>query len=173
MTPCVIEHVRPYRYQMNRRDTLPDLTTLREDLFPCGLIRRLASMAYDGLLLVALWMIAAALVIIPTGREIEPGSAIFQLYLLAVAWVYLAVCWRLGGQTLGMKAWRIHLVGNRRPISWGTTLVRFVVALASLLCFGLGIFWAIFHPRSATWHDLASNTFLMVEPKGGVKDAEA
>ncbi len=130
-------------------------------------------MIYDGLLLVALWMIATALVIIPTGQEIEPGAAIFQLYLLAVAWIYLALCWRLGGQTLGMKAWRIRIVGNECPISWGATLIRFVVALASLLCFGLGLLWALLHPRSATWHDLASNTFLMVQPKKRVTDAAA
>ncbi len=152
---------------------MPDTITLREDQLPCGLLRRLAAMIYDGLLLVALWMIAAALVILPTGQEVEPGATIFQLYLLVVAWIYLALCWRLGGQTLGMKAWRIRLVGNRRPISWGTTVVRFVVALASLLCFGLGFVWVLFHPRSATWHDLASNTFLVVEPKDRLKGAAA
>lgn len=130
-------------------------------------------MIYDGLLIVALWMIATALVIIPTGQEIEPGATIFQLYLLVVAWIYLALCWRLGGQTLGMKAWRIRIVGDQHPISWGATLIRFVVALASLLCFGLGLLWALLHPRSATWHDLASNTFLMVHPKRRVRDAAA
>lgn len=132
---------------------------------PCGLARRFAAMLYDGLLLIALWMIAAALVVIPAGHEIAPGSAIFQLYLLIVAWAYLAICWRRGGQTLGMKAWRVHLTANQQPVSWGMTMVRFVVALASMLCFGLGFLSSLFHPRRATWHDLASGTFLHVEPK--------
>lgn len=122
-------------------------------------------MTYDGLLLIALWMIAAAIIVVPTGHEIEPGSVIFQVYLLVVAWAYLAICWRHGGQTLGMKAWRIRLTGDRHPLPWSATMVRFVVAIASVLCFGLGLIWSLFHPRRATWHDLASNTYLLVEPK--------
>ncbi len=129
-------------------------------------------MIYDGLLLVALWMIAAAVIIIPAGQVVEPGSIWFQTYLMVIAWIYLAICWRRGGQTLGMKAWRIRLVGNQHPVSWMTTLVRFIVAIASLFCFGLGLLWALLHPRKATWHDLASKTFLVVEPKGGSKPAQ-
>lgn len=153
----------------SREHTLTESTSDLENLHPCSLPRRLASMVYDGLLLIALWMVGAALFIVPTGQEVEPGSTAFQVYLLAIAWVYLAVCWRRGGQTLGMKAWRIRLVGHQQPIGWMTTLVRFIVALASLLCFGLGLLWSLFHPRRATWHDLASKTFLVVEPKDGSK----
>ncbi|QOC24144.1 RDD family protein [Wenzhouxiangella sp. AB-CW3] len=122
-------------------------------------------MLYDGLLLIALWMIATAIIIIPMGGEIEAGSLLYQLYLLLVAWIYLGFCWLHGGQTLGMKAWRIRLVSDHRPVTWMTTLVRFVVAIASLLCFGIGLFWSLFHPRRATWHDLASRTWLVVDPK--------
>lgn len=130
----------------------------------CGLPRRLAAMVYDGLLLVAIWMVAAALVVIPLETEVNTGNPLFQLYLLVVAWVYFAVCWR-GGKTLGMKAWRIRIEGPESPISWARSLVRFAVALASLLVFGLGFFWSLFHPRRATWHDLASGTRLMIETK--------
>lgn len=117
-------------------------------------------MIYDGLLLLALWMVAAAIVIIPLDGAIAAGNTLFQVYLLLIAWLYFAICWRKG-QTLGMKAWRIRLVADQPVMSWITTLVRFTVALASLLCFGLGFFWSVFHPRRATWHDLASGTFLV------------
>jgi uncharacterized RDD family membrane protein YckC len=132
----------------------------------CQLPRRLAAIFYDGLLLVALWMFAAALVVIPTGTEIDPGHLFFRIYLLVVSWAYFAICWR-GGQTLGMKAWRIRLIGTEQPIGWINTLIRFTVALASLVCFGLGFIWSIFHPHRATWHDLASGTVLIVEPRKG------
>lgn len=132
----------------------------------CRLPRRLAAMFYDGLLLVAIWMLATAIVVIPADGEIDPGHLVFRIYLLVVTWTYFAICWR-GGQTLGMKAWRIRLIAAEQPIGWITTLVRFTVATASLLCFGLGFIWSIFHPHRATWHDLASGTVLIVEPRKG------
>lgn len=124
-------------------------------------------MIYDGLLVIALWMVAVAIVIIPLEGAITPGNTLFQLYLLLIAWIYFAISWRKG-QTLGMKAWRIRLVSQQPVIGWVATLVRFVVAIASLFCFGLGFIWSLFHPCRATWHDLASGTFLITTsgPRG-------
>lgn len=124
-------------------------------------------MVYDGLLLLGLWMIATAIVIVPLGHGIEPGTPGFRLYLLIVAWAYFAISWRRGGQTLGMKAWRIRLLAEPAPISWGQATLRFAVALLSLGCLGLGFVWSLFHPRRATWHDLATATRLVVEPGSG------
>jgi uncharacterized RDD family membrane protein YckC len=131
---------------------------------PCGLLRRIAAMTYDGLLLLALWMVATAIVIIPLDEAVTSGNALFQAYLLVVAWIYFAICWRKG-QTLGMKAWRIQLASHQSSISWMTSVVRFLVALASLLCLGMGFFWSLFHPRKATWHDLASGTYLVIKSR--------
>ncbi len=127
----------------------------------CGLLRRLTAMIYDGLLLVGLWMIAATIVVIPLGSEVNASNPVFQLYLLVVAWAYFAISWR-GGQTLGMKAWHIRIQGTQQPISWLTSLVRFVVAIASLGTLGLGFAWSLIHPQRKTWHDLASGTQLVV-----------
>lgn len=126
----------------------------------CGLLRRTAAMVYDGLLLIAIWMIAATVVILPLDGAVAPGNTLFQLYLMLIAWIYFAICWRKG-QTLGMKAWRIRLIAPQPRVGWVTTVVRFSVAIASLFCFGLGFLWSLFHPRRATWHDLASGTFLI------------
>jgi uncharacterized RDD family membrane protein YckC len=136
----------------------------------CGLLRRLAAMIYDGLLLVAIWMVATALIVIPLDAEVGTGNPLFQLYLLIISWAYFAICWR-GGKTLGMKAWRIRIEGSETPISWYRSLIRFAVAIPALLIFGLGFFWSLFHPNRATWHDLASGTRLLVEPKAQRKSA--
>lgn len=120
-------------------------------------------MIYDGFLLLALWMLAAAIIIIPLDAAVAPGNIAFQLYLILVAWAYLAICWRKG-QTLGMRAWRVRLVSHRPEITWVATMIRFVVSLASLFCLGLGFLWSWFHPHKATWHDLASGTFLVTTP---------
>ena len=142
----------------------PDDSTSTCTLSTCTLARRLAAMSYDGLLLIAIWMLAAALIVIPLGHA--PEGMAFQLYLLVVAWVYFAICWRRG-QTLGMRAWRVRILPERGSMTWSMTAVRFIVALAGLLSFGLGLWWSLFHPRRATWQDLASGSTLWVEPRPG------
>lgn len=131
---------------------------------PCALPRRLAAMLYDGLLILALWMAATAVVVLIRQAEVQPANPFFQLYLLSVAWLYLAISWR-AGQSVGMRAWRIRLMSDTRPITWLQTLIRFVVAILSWAAVGLGFVWGLFHPRKATWHDLASESRLVVLPK--------
>ena len=123
--------------------------------------RRLAAMFYDGLLLFALLMLATLVIVVLLRDAVHADNFFFQLYLLVVAWAYFAVCWR-GGQSLGMKAWRIHIIGKTKPIGWTETAVRFLVSLLSWAAFGLGFLWSLCHPRRATWHDLASRTRLVV-----------
>lgn len=141
----------------------------------CALPRRIAIVIYDSLLIVALWMAAAAIVVAVRQSEIEAASLGFQLYLLAVAWLYLAICWR-AGQTLGMKAWRVRMIGDSQgdsqAVSWPSTLVRFVVAILSWVPFGLGFVWSVFHPQRATWHDLASRTRLVLIPRPASKPTQ-
>ncbi|HEY7907135.1 MAG TPA: RDD family protein [Wenzhouxiangella sp.] len=134
---------------------------------PCSLGRRLMAMLYDGLLLIGIWMIAAVAVVVPTNQGVTPQATWFQLYLLVVAWLYFAISWKKGC-TLGMKAWHIRIettLSETTSIGWLRTMVRFMVAVASLGSLGLGFLWSLFHPKKATWHDLASNTRLVVLPK--------
>ena len=128
----------------------------------CGLGRRFAAIIYDGLLLVGVLMMATLIIVIPAGSEVI--NLAFQLYLLVVAWGYFAICWR-GGQTLGMKAWRIGMEGSTQPIDWSSTVVRFAVATLSWLPAGLGYWWGLFRRDKACWHDLASGTRLVILPK--------
>lgn len=133
---------------------------------PCSLPRRLAAIGYDGLILLGLWMIGAALVVIPSGGAIDSGRALFQLYLLALAFAYLAGSWHLAGRTVGMGAWKIHLVstgGADAPApTFAQLTTRFLVALASLALLGAGFWTALFRSDGATWHDRASGTRLRV-----------
>jgi uncharacterized RDD family membrane protein YckC len=127
-------------------------------------------MLYDSLLVIAIWMIAGMIVVIPLGDSVAVGNPLFQVYLLLATWLYFAICWR-GGKTLGMKAWRIRIKAPEQPMGWGRTAARFGLALVSLLPLGLGFWWSIFHPTKATWHDLASSTRLVVVPKAGKPEA--
>jgi len=140
---------------------IPHSTAAGASARPCPLGKRLLAALYDGLLLVGLWMIATVAVVVPTNAGVAADTLWFQGYLAAVAWAYFAISWRRGC-TLGMKAWHIRILGERQPIGWPATLIRFVVAVASWGSVGLGFIWAWFNADRSTWHDLASKTRLVI-----------
>jgi uncharacterized RDD family membrane protein YckC len=135
-----------------------------------SLLRRVAAGAYDLLPLVALWMIATALVLPLTGgagvTPQSPGYRAYQAWLLAVAFAYYGVSWRHGGQTIGMRAWRLRVVrDDGGPLGWRAVVVRFAVALLSLATLGAGVFAALFDARRRMWHDVAAGTEVVLVPK--------
>lgn len=132
-----------------------------------GLLRRLGAILYDSLLLLALLFVATALVLPLTGGEaIAPGNPLYTSYLFFVNFFFFAWFWIHGGQTLGMRAWRIRVQQrNGAPITWGQALLRFLVAIASWLLLGAGFLWALFDKERMTWHDRYSQTVLVVVPK--------
>ena len=129
---------------------------------PCSLARRLAALVYDGLILIAIWIIGSGLAVLPADGAIEPGSLWFQAYLMSLTWAYFASGWLLGGQTVGMRAWQIQLVSKRKKLTWLDSIIRVLVGLVSLAAFGLGFIWSAFRQDCAGWHDLASRSRLIV-----------
>ena len=119
-------------------------------------------MTYDGLILVGLWMIVGAIAVLIVGDAIENGDRLFQLALLAAAFLYFGGCWRYGRQTVGMRAWKIELQSAASPPPYDALLARFLVAIASMLALGAGFWTALFRADASTWHDRASRTQLVV-----------
>ena len=133
-------------------------------LSPPGLLRRLGAMAYDTLLLLAiLMMLSYPYVWLTSGAK--PGlvvKTLYQLYLIAICFLFYGGFWVRGGQTLGMRTWRIKLVRqDGGPITWTIALKRFVSALFSLLCLGLGFLWVLYDRDKLAWHDRLSGTRLI------------
>lgn len=132
---------------------------------PAGLIRRLAALAYDGLIQLALFFAGTALLLPLTGGQaLAPGNPWYSAYLLAISLLYNGWSWTRGGQTIGMRAWRLRLVNQA-----GGTLARRQVCLrygAALLggaALGLGFLWMLADPARRTWHDRLSGTALLRE----------
>ncbi len=125
-------------------------------------------MFYDGLLLIALWMLATAAVLPLTGGEaVTSGNWIFRGYLLLIAGIFLCGFWWRAGRTLGMQAWRLRVVtmsDGDRP-SATQACIRFAAALLSWLPLGLGFLWVLLDRDGLAWHDRLSGTRLIVEPK--------
>ncbi len=118
--------------------------------------RRLAAMMYDFMAVVAIVMLAMGLALgvvaglqavgllatagyIDTADYVQKHAIWFQLYLVVCVFGFYVYFWCKGGQTLGMRAWRLLLVrqegGLLKP---GQALARALLAFA-----GLGNLWLI------------------------------
>ncbi len=121
-----------------------------------GWWRRFLSFWYEILLLVAIVLLVGALG--QTVFQIATGLPVTSLtdlwwarvlnFIWLMAWVFawFALCWRKGGQTLAMKAWRIRITmhDSAQP-GWRAICVRFFMAC---LFYGPVIpLWVL------AWHD--------------------
>jgi uncharacterized RDD family membrane protein YckC len=130
---------------------------------PCGLFRRLLIMLYDGVIIVALLMLATALAMLAgTGNHTAMQDPLYTAYLVLVWFAYLAWCWHQGGMTLGMRAWHVRITDEtgRRP-GWGWCAIRFLTSIFSAALAGLGFLWSLIDSEKRTWHDKASRTRML------------
>jgi len=135
---------------------------------PAGLPRRLVALGYDLLLITALlFLFTLVLVMARDARGSgPPGTHWLQLAAFAISAVFFCYFWTHGGQTSGMRAWRIRVVReDGGPVGWGSALLRFVAAWLSALPLGLGYWWSLFDPQRRCWHDKLSHTAVIFEPK--------
>lgn len=133
---------------------------------------RLLALFYDLWPAAAMWMAVAAVFLVTEGnRPLAPWSAMQWLLWLtcwALTGAYAVASWRRGGQTLGMRPWRLRVLDSdgcaaARRALW----VRYAIGTLSLLAGGLGFWWAWFDRDRLTWHDRVSGTRIVREPKRG------
>ena len=129
-----------------------------------GLLRRLASMLYEAILLFAVAFLATWLFQFAGGTLRIEGwrMHLLQLFLLAVFAAYFLWCWLRGGQTLAMKTWRIRLVAREGHggLPPKAALLRFFYALL-LVPTTLGIFWAMVDRDRQFLHDRLAGSLLI------------
>lgn len=130
---------------------------------PAPLRLRFAAACYDLLPLIGLWFVAAVLALVVTGGALDThafaGKLLVQGLALALSAAYFVASWTRGGQTIGMRAWKIRVVDTRaNPLRWPRALLRFALALLSLAALGAGFWRAWFDPQKRTWHDRLTAT---------------
>lgn len=139
--------------------------------------RRLAALGYDSLLLGSLiFVITGALIWLYgisdlpmaelNGVEHPPAwfsqLVIFPVMLLVTISFY-HFFWRRGGQTLGMRAWRIRTERfDGRPMKLWQTVVR---CSAGIITFGMGHLFALFNGHRQSLQDVLSQTRTVLLPK--------
>ncbi|EHQ52016.1 RDD domain containing protein [Ectothiorhodospira sp. PHS-1] len=157
-------------------------------LQPIGILRRLACIIYESMLLLAVLMLTALGATLLTGiNEEHPLFPLFTLFTLCVAFLYFGWFWTRGGVSLAMQTWRIQLVGRRgQAVTWMHAMRRFLVALLQwvvilvglqawrtglwpvalgvLVVVAAGLVWTWRHPQKLMLHDLLSDTRLVRLP---------
>ena len=135
---------------------------------PASLWLRIAAAIYDLFPLLALWMLTAGVALLIAHGSVDvahpPFAYRFSLRaaLGAVTAAYFVISWSRGGQTIGMRAWRLRVVGvGGGALPWPRALLRFFVAIVSLLVAGAGFAWCAFDRDRRGWHDLAAGTLLV------------
>ena len=116
------------------------------------------------LLFCVIFFITYALIPFRSGNAIESENLLFQLFLFFIAYFYFCWHWIHGGQTLGMKAWRIVIVDNNdNPCNWAQSSIRFLSSILSWCLFGVGFFMAFLRKDGRCLHDILSKTRLVLQ----------
>ncbi|VAW64681.1 hypothetical protein MNBD_GAMMA09-1004 [hydrothermal vent metagenome] len=142
---------------------------------PVSLLKRLIAFIYDLLLIIAIFMILGSLISILTTFIVNGGNAITEEHgfylinkMIVLSTLFLSSLffygwfWTHGGQTLGMKTWRIQLISNDGGnISWKQAFIRYLAAALSWAILGIGFLWSLVDHKKRCWHDILSSSYLV------------
>lgn len=147
---------------MNKKSTNDTLIQVSN----AGPLVRLAAFLYDSLLMLAMWMAVSGLFVAANGGESVSGNPFLPSFMFLI-WVWFNLhFWRRGGQTLGMRSWRLRLLSTTgKPLTYTQCLLRLVMAIPSFVIFYLGYIWVLIDKDRLAWHDRYSETRVIREAK--------
>jgi uncharacterized RDD family membrane protein YckC len=98
---------------------------------PAPIWRRCGAAVYDGLLLLGLWMVALVLdTVVRDLFGLERNWAALRAYLFVVGLGFFGWSWTHGGQTLGLRAWRLRVQrADGGALRWLDAALRYAVLL--------------------------------------------
>ena len=140
---------------------------MTELIVPAPLWRRLASAVYDALLLAAIFMVVVMADLFLRGAAGLPYNVhVLRAELVLASALFCGVSWTRGGQTLGMRAWRLKVRRtDGQALNWPAALARYAFAWLAWLPLGLGVLWCAIDARKRAWHDTLSGTEVVLLPK--------
>ena len=129
-----------------------------------GILRRLAAMAYEILLLSGVLAVTLVLphLLIGAFAHRVATSVVLWAHLFIVLLVYCLGFWCYGGQTLAMKTWHLRLLTRRgAPLRPTQALLRHLLCWPRLGFGGIGIAWALVDRDRQFLHDRLAGTRLV------------
>ncbi|MEE9336272.1 MAG: RDD family protein [Granulosicoccaceae bacterium] len=119
------------------------------------LFRRVAAFLYDCLLLLAIYFVVTAVAIsFNNGHAVHHFAYKFLLYV--ISFLFFDWFWMRGGQTLGMRAWKIKLSSTSDASLTHVQCLQHY--LLGSLFFVITLFWMLFDKDGRALHDRLSNT---------------
>lgn len=129
-----------------------------------GILRRLAGLCYESILLSGVLIVTLLLphILIGAFAHRLAVTPVLWMHLFLVLLVYSVWFWSNGGQTLAMKTWRIRLVTRAGyPVRPTQALLRYLLCWPSFILFGIGILWALVDRDRQFLHDRLAGTRLV------------
>ena len=133
--------------------------------FVAYLLDSLLLFAIDLVLMIPLLIATAGYArdrVTPSGPEIAL-SVLLVLGLLVVNVLYFPAFWASGGQTPGMRPFRLRVVRDRDGgrFGWATALLRLLGLYVASAVFYLGFIWIFIDKRRRGWQDLIAGTIVV------------
>ncbi|MBL6726937.1 MAG: RDD family protein [Methylophilaceae bacterium] len=109
----------------------------------------LMSFFYDIIIQLGIWLTISPLLLFVIEDNYEYKTILYQLSYWIISGFYYIFSWVRGGQTIGMKAWRLQLLVGTKNIHF--FVLRYLLASAGLFFFAIGYIPIIFRDRP--FHD--------------------
>lgn len=131
-----------------------------------GLRRRLASLCYEGLLLLGILVaLAVPLILYSAFRNAPISVPAIRVYAFLGLAAYFLWHWHGGRQTLAMRTWKLRIVTPEGSHPGLVRLaLRYVLAWPSILLFGVGLLWALVDRERQFLHDRLAGTRIIFVP---------
>lgn len=122
--------------------------------------RRIAAIFYDSILLSGILFAATALLLaFNNGEAFRPGNLIYSSALAVISGTFFTWFWTHGGQTLGMRAWKIRLErADGAPCDLRTALSHWVMGMTLGSLLGLGWWFSLIDRKGRALQDLVCGT---------------
>ncbi len=127
-----------------------------------GFFKRVFSIIYDSLAITGIIFSLSLLLVLLNGGYAEENSiaGLIQLLIIILSGpCFYTYFWIANeGQTLGMQAWKIKLISQKKDLSIVLCLLRCFMSVISFLIFGAGYFLILFHKDNRSLADLLTDT---------------
>ena len=127
-----------------------------------GFFKRVFSIIYDSLAITGIIFSLSLLLVLLNGGYAEENSiaGLIQLLIIILSGpCFYTYFWIANeGQTLGMQAWKIKLISQKKDLTIVLCLLRCFMSVISFLIFGAGYFLILFHKDNRSLADLLTDT---------------